>query len=85
MTAPAFIYTSEPWGRPFLWAAYFRAPAFTRERMSAGHLPQSLFQLANPSSILPLEHACHGVVDVLFRRRNARQPFNDTACRLFRY
>jgi hypothetical protein len=40
MTAPAFIYTSEPWaalsfGRPIF------APAFTRERMSAGHLPQS--------------------------------------------
>jgi hypothetical protein len=40
MTAPAFVYTSEPWaahsfGRPIF------APAFTRERMSAGHLPQS--------------------------------------------
>jgi hypothetical protein len=40
MTAPAFIYTSDPWaahsfGRPIF------APAFTRERMSAGHLPQS--------------------------------------------
>jgi hypothetical protein len=40
MTAPAFIYTSEPWaalsfGRPIF------APAFKRKRMSAGHLPQS--------------------------------------------
>jgi len=40
MTAPAFIYTSEPWaarsfGRPIF------APAFTRDRMSADHLPQS--------------------------------------------
>jgi hypothetical protein len=40
MTAPAFIYTSEPWaalsfGRPIF------APAFTRDRMSAGHLPSS--------------------------------------------
>ena len=28
-------------GRPFLWAAYFFAPSFTLERMSADHLPQS--------------------------------------------
>jgi hypothetical protein len=40
MTAPAFIYTSEPWaalsfGRPIF------APALKRKRMSAGHLPQS--------------------------------------------
>jgi hypothetical protein len=40
MTAPVFIYTSEPWaahsfGRPIF------APAFKRKRMSAGHLPQS--------------------------------------------
>ena len=41
MTAPAFIYTSEPWavlsfGRPIF------APAFKRKRMSAGHLPSPL-------------------------------------------
>ena len=40
MTAPAFIYTSEPWaalsfGRPIF------APAFTPDRMSADHFPQS--------------------------------------------
>jgi hypothetical protein len=40
MTAPAFVYTSEPWaarsfGRPIF------APSFTLERMSADHLPQS--------------------------------------------
>jgi hypothetical protein len=40
MTAPAFIYTSEPWaarsfGRPIF------APSFTLERISADHLPQS--------------------------------------------
>jgi hypothetical protein len=39
MTAPAFIYTSEPWaalsfGRPIF------APAFMRGRMRADHLPQ---------------------------------------------
>src|SRR5262249_31221219 len=28
-------------GRPFVWAAYFFAPSFTLERMSADHLPQS--------------------------------------------
>ena len=41
MTAPAFMYTSEPWaalsfGRPIF------APAFKRKRMSAGHLPSPL-------------------------------------------
>jgi hypothetical protein len=40
MTAPAFIYTSEPWAALSIGRPIF-APAFTRERMSAGHLPQS--------------------------------------------
>jgi hypothetical protein len=40
MTAPSLYLHFRALGRPFLWAAYFR-PAFTRERMSAGHLPQS--------------------------------------------
>src|SRR6266478_683887 len=40
MTAPAFIYTSEPWAAPAFGRPIF-APAFKRERMSAGHLPQS--------------------------------------------
>jgi len=33
--------TSEFLGRPFLLGGLFFAPAFTRKRMSAGHLPQS--------------------------------------------
>jgi len=41
MTAPSLYLTSEPRAALFLWAAYFFAPGFTRERMSAGHLPQS--------------------------------------------
>src|SRR5262249_47120719 len=40
MTAPSLYLTSEPWP-PFPLGGLFFAPAFTRERMSAGHLPQS--------------------------------------------
>src|SRR5262249_46809382 len=40
MTAPSLYLTSDPWP-PFPLGGLFFAPAFTRERMSAGHLPQS--------------------------------------------
>ena len=33
MTAPVFIYTSEPWAAFCFWAAYFWPQAFTRQRM----------------------------------------------------
>src|SRR5262249_42480885 len=40
MTAPSLYLTSDPWP-PFPLGGLFFAPAFMRERMSAGHLPQS--------------------------------------------
>jgi hypothetical protein len=40
MTAPSLYLSFRTLGRPFPLAAYFFAPAFTRERMSTGHLPQ---------------------------------------------
>jgi len=40
MTAPAFIYTSEPWAAQSFGRPIF-APSFTLERISADHLPQS--------------------------------------------
>jgi hypothetical protein len=59
MTAPAFIYTSEPWaalsfGRPIF------APAFKRKRMSAGHLPQSSASRFTAGALFGISRDLHG-------------------------
>ena len=57
-------------GRPFLWAAYFFAPSFTLERMSADHLPQS-------SSASRFTAACFGF---LLLRATALPFFGGIIC-----